>query len=1567
MKSGWKSLVSLLAGTLFCGLLISYGVTEEVPIGRIEGRITMEENGRPLGHSLISLTLITHGEDEASKPRVAETNADGSFHISNLPTGDYAVDLSAHEHSLKRKRILIEEGKTQSLDLKAEPNSPSLSLYASQRVFTPEESPKVELHGFVPDNVVNVGVYRLKLDAVAKSGGLQEALSPVTNLSGPQQMAKLRNFSDKIADLSHPVTKRDAEGAFIEAVPVGHLDEGFYYIITSTADCHAATCLNVTHLALVTKTSKGKSLCFATDLVSGQPVANAEVMAQGRDGLQTLGHTDNKGLADITLPAHEATNAAIVAKSGKSFALVGFEASNQNSDKTLIVGYCERPAYRPGDQVHFKGIARRFAEDGYALPGEGETQVEVKDPDGNIIQRLTLPISAHGTFNGQFTTSSEGKPGGYNVVCRAYGAESNSIFANVVAYRKPEYSVDVKPVKPYYVMGEKAEATVEVKYYYGGPVVGARVKASIYRSPAWESDSGDEDDNDPVLAHFEGGEYSEKVDAVTDASGKAHIVFDTKADNDPDVFLNDYIYNVSVEVSEDEAKTFEGSGEVRVVRGNYELSTTVQNPVVAPGEKIDLLVKTTDVLDKHKPVPNRKVTIEAGREEWTRRTSVFITRQTFTVVTGADGTVHLSYPAPPNEPVSFRSTSVDDTGHSVVASGWAYVEGSPAMAAKRKGSMKLTLDHRRYVPGGQAKALLQTDVPGGQALVCVQAKGILWHQVAPITSTSTIVTLPVTKEDAPNAYVTVAYVKDKHFLTSSQVLKVDRKDRDLQVVVTPDRTTYKPGETAQVTVKTLDSTGQPIAADVSLGVVDEGIYAIEPDSTNLKDAFYPRRSNDVETNYSFPDIYLDGGDKGSSKVPLRKNFRDTAQWVPEIWTGPTGTATVPITLPDNLTSWRATAVAITDDSQVGMSHVNFQAKKDLMVRLELPQFMVAGDQQRMTVIVANDTGHDQSVHVKLDGTGINVDGGAAAILTVPTGQPKVIAYQVTTPGPGTATLSARAWVDGGPNDGVQQSFPVKPHGRIVIESNAGQGSADFRLPIRKTADPSFGSLEISLNPTLATQLLPTLDKLIGFPYGCVEQTMSRFMPSVLVAKTVQELGLPKPEHLKDLPRISTDAMARLGRMRHEDGGWGWWDYDESTPFMTALVLDGLDRAKSAGFDISSINLQTAFTWSTTRLKEGRKKKPSDKSDVKIEPDALRDRLYLTYALARFGHREVSDVLDHLKVAKLTPTEAATAALAFHEFGRNDEAKACLEQLRKSSQGSEIDAYWASEEGAWGEEPTSLALTAFINIAPDDALVPRIVRHLMRSRKDNQWESTRDTSYAIVGLTGYLSHTRELQVQSTATVSVNGKPVQTVILDPAVIADTNRLISIPKLQLTGDTVHVEITESVPGAGYYTATLKTLDVAPVLAAESSDPGLKIERSFHTLEARALENGTTKLLPSAHEASEYKSGDYVRVRLTVQSDAPRRFVLIDEPTPSSCRVLERDDIGSNEQWNWWWSRTVILDDHLAFFATYLPKGKSVIEYTMRAEQPGKVHVLPTNVANMYDPSRHASSAEAALEVKQ
>lgn len=1541
-----KRLIPLGIGIVLCGALISVGVTQEVPIGSVQGKVVMGENGRPLAAAFVTVTPQGADPNLPLKVRYAETKEDGTFAIRGLPATTYQIEVSAKNHVLPESYTTVVEGPATEVNLSLKRGEDRLSLYASQRVFTPDEKPELELHGFIPEDDVEIEVRNVDLDAIAKKGSLQEVLSPLTNAKASQ--SELQASAPLRTKLTYRISKKDAEGAFIENLPVDKLGEGFYWVSVKAGKLRADTALSVSRIALITKSRGTEALMFATDLVSGNPISNVAVSVQGPNGLVNLGRTAKDGTLSAKLPANEG-NELVIARKDKSVAVVGFWTGQPTDPNTRVVGYTDRPVYRPGDTIKFKGIVRRLDKTEMRLPATGTMDVELRDPEDHVLATSRVDMSAHGSFHGEFPTSPEAAPGYYRILATGAGAKLETLGVTIASYRKPEYKVDVRPQGGPFVLGDKASVVVDCQYYFGGPVVGAKVKASVYRTPYWSyEDENGEGYEGEEYESYGGGEYSQEIEGVTDAAGRVVLEFPTRAEEDPFRYETDYNYTVVASVADDAGKYFDGEGTVRVNRGKVDVSVETGQYVASPGETVPVRVKVTDAVDKKKKIGRQTVVLEIGEWRWTRRTSVVVPRQTLTGTTDADGVATFNVPFDKGGDYELRGKTSDGE-RDVTSVTTLWVEGG-AESAKPAADLTVRLDKRKYEIGDRARVLLETDKPGGSALVTVQAEGILSRQVVKLTSRATLIRIPVTQALAPNVYVSAAYVREKQFREDTRKLVVNRNDRAIKVEVTPDRPDYKPGDTAKLTVRTTDLKGKPVPAELSVGVVDESIYAIQEDRTDVRAMLNPDRMDAIQTHHSFPEVYLDGGDKGSANIPLRKKFEDTAAWLPTVWTGAAGESTVEVKLPDNLTQWRTTAIGVTDAGAAGQTTSKFRARKPLMVRISPPAFLVQGDHQQVAFSVTNDTGKDADVRVELGAENVQADGERNPRLSLSAGETEAVMLDVTAGDPGEAVLTARAWIDGDTNDGVEGRFPVVPHGRQKIDAQAVEArpSSTMEFDLDAKAANNAGSLKISVTPTLAGGAIQALDTLVDFPYGCVEQTMSRFMPAVVVADALKKLNLERPALAEKIPKVSADSMARLARMQHGDGGWGWWEYDESDVFMTALVLDGLDRAKRAGYESTGIRLESALTWSANRLAKPEK------------DDRRRDRLYLAYSLLRHG--KPAPELAKIDLAKADSTEFAIAALAFNEAGETARRDESLRRLSASAVGSGVQARWESTL-SWGEEPNALALVAFATIRPNDPIIPRIVRGLMARRQGNAWQSTRDTSYSVIGLVQVLANSRENEVAGEAIVKVNGREVRRVTIDPA--KAEGEVITIPRTEMTPGPIKVEIERTGAGVAYASGELRQFIVEAEIPAVSTDPDLRVTRQYFVMEPRRLEDGSTKLMPSLQPVNQVRPGDLVRVVITINTKNTREFVMIEDPTPSHCRVTEREDIGEGEEWMWWWSRNVVRDDRIAIFARWLKTGENKVTYTMRAEGVGKGSALPTWVGNMYDPSAYASTEETRLEI--
>ena len=250
-----------------------------------------------------------------------------------------------------------------------------------------------------------------------------------------------------------------------------------------------------------------------------------------------------------------------------------------------------------------------------------------------------------------------------------------------------------------------------------------------------------------------------------------------------------------------------------------------------------------------------------------------------------------------------------------------------------------------------------------------------------------------------------------------------------------------------------------------------------------------------------------------------------------------------------------------------------------------------------------------TVTPSLDAQGINIKGKAKPV-NIPARGEKRIDWSAEVLQSGHAKLKVTA-IGKGHSDAMEKSFIVHEHGIEKFISKSGKlRSDDFtvRLDIPRERKKGSTSLNVDVAPSMAVTMLDALPYLIDYPYGCTEQTMSRFLPAVITAKTLADLGQSPqamadkifggmdaatagkthPKGKKDLSQLDDmmeKSLDRLYNFQHGDGGWGWWKKGESDHFMSAYVLWGLVLAKDAGREISKSVMDRAANFLNKELVE----------------------------------------------------------------------------------------------------------------------------------------------------------------------------------------------------------------------------------------------------------------------------------------------------------------------------------------------------------------------------------------------
>jgi uncharacterized protein YfaS (alpha-2-macroglobulin family) len=750
-------------------------------------------------------------------------------------------------------------------------------------------------------------------------------------------------------------------------------------------------------------------------------------------------------------------------------------------------------------------------------------------------------------------------------------------------------------------------------------------------------------------------------------------------------------------------------------------------------------------------------------------------------------------------------------------------------------------------------------------------------------------------------------------------------------------------------------------------------------------AFYGRVYSQVSTDTSL--TYYFNGQAGKRKMQLanvrsskamaqlkperlvqpkvRKAFPDTAYWVADIRTASNGQASVHFDYPDAITSWRATTRGVTQDTKVGSAVTNTIVRKNIMVRLVVPRFFRRGDEITLSTIVQNYLPADKVAQVSMQFDGLQVLDGAQRDINVPTRGLVKVDYRVRVLNVDSAKVLGKALTDV-ESDAMELTLPVVPFGvRLAIAKSgsiAGAGTTDTSQPLTFPAAAEAGTrkLTISVTPSIAGSVFAALDFLTSYPYGCTEQTMSSFLPDVLVANSLQKLGVKSNIDPGTLHKQVQAGLDRLYTYQHDDGGWGWWQTDDSHPFMTAYVLAGLSQAKAAGFDVKQDAIDHGRDWLRAQF---------DHSE-KVRTDL---RAYIAYALVLSGVHDVA-VVDSVwnQRSNLTAYGQAVLGLAMLELS-DARAKDLTTQLEGEAKQDDSQAWWPSENnylmdfaGNTTPESTAYALKLINRTDANSLLLQKAAVYLVSHRDEGYyWDSTEQTAMVIYGLTDYLERTQELKPNYSADVQVNGKTVATKKFTPADALAAATTVTLNESQLAPEANQVRIVKSGDGRLYWSMRGEYYSNEPKMVNTGSFK-LSTAREYYKLTPQQKEGRVVYHLDKL--SGPVQVGDTLAVRITVGGNA-WKYLMIEDPIPSGTESIARDDLYELDQrpdwWDRWFSDRELRDDRTTFFNMYFPQGQHEYVYLLKVVNPGIFHVSPTSVQPMYQPDYLSTSDALTMTV--
>jgi uncharacterized protein YfaS (alpha-2-macroglobulin family) len=334
----------------------------------------------------------------------------------------------------------------------------------------------------------------------------------------------------------------------------------------------------------------------------------------------------------------------------------------------------------------------------------------------------------------------------------------------------------------------------------------------------------------------------------------------------------------------------------------------------------------------------------------------------FTVTTDASGKGSFSEIAAEGGTYRIVATTQDQRGNLNKAALHLGVGGEADTAWKMHTEDRLTLtpDKERYRVGEMAQLLIPFPTTGMRGLLTIERAGIRKYEILRFEGQKNMVSVPIEEGDVPNIYVGLLLFRPQG--TESALMKVgevelpvDPERKQLTIALTPDKAHYAPKEKVKLQVKTTDSTGKGVPADLIVSVADESVLRlIDYQSPDLVKRFYFPRKLGVTTAENM--IHYKSGDSGVEDAVEKKKrtkFLDTAFFSGKVRTDANGEGMMEFALPDNITTWVAEAFGITGETQVGSRFISFRSMLPTFLRPALPTFLSVEDEAHPALFVEN--------------------------------------------------------------------------------------------------------------------------------------------------------------------------------------------------------------------------------------------------------------------------------------------------------------------------------------------------------------------------------------------------------------------------------------------------------------------------------------------------------------------------------------------------------------------------------------------------------------------------------------
>jgi alpha-2-macroglobulin len=1293
--------------------------------------------------------------------------------------------------------------------------------------------------------------------------------------------------------------------------------------------------------------------------------------------------------------------------------------------------FTERPVYRPEQAVHIKGWARRRHQ-GELEPITSSGLLEIQGP-GDQSWSHRLGTSGSGGFYQKFEEDKL-PSGAYTATFMAdrdegYRGARCSVTWQMEAYRLPRFEVDLAAPERT-ALDREFEVKLDASYYAGGQVAGRPVRWRVTQYPydyAPDAREGFLYSSDGRFGRGRRFETTPALDREVTTDGEGHDVLVLDPSVEPTAHPRTYV--IEATVTGDDDQTVTATTRVKAlpsfvlgleVPRYLERASTIPVGLIAVGPTGDLITgQDVTVRLLHRQWHSR---LQAGDfSDGAARYVTDIVDETVSeqVVHSAADVTDLSLPVERAGVYIVELESHDRLGRAQVVSVDLYVGGDEPVAWAKPAvrSFALTADKDRYRPGDKASIVFQSPYQKARALVIVEAPDgnrYSWQDVTGGTATARVAI-----EDTWTPRVPVHVVLMRGRIDDGRV--PEGTDLDLGKPATVAATAWlevepvanmvqvelehpskaRPGQVVDLTVELSDPDGRSVGGEVTLWLVDKAVLALgrEQRLDPLPDFITPvySRLGVLDTRNlvlgRLPLAEMPGGDGGEDemgdgpldKATVRRNFQPVPYYEPALVVPSSGSLTVKVQLPDNLTNFEIRAKVAAGPDRFGYGKGRIAVRLPVIVQPDLPRFVRPGDRFEATAIgrVVEGEGGPGKAEIQVEGLTLTsgarkqleLDAKAAASIGFPVtvDSPGYNAHGLPTRGEVSLTVGIERSADGAA-DAFQVSLPIQPDRYPVVERSLVELAEGDHLDIPALADAARpGTLSrtvlVSSEPGLV-HVASGMDFLLQYPYGCTEQRISKARSHLALGQLGRLIHLERTPD--EVDQAVNATIAWIGDAVDERGLVSFWPGSSGNTWLTSWTVLFLVDAQEAGYAVDA-GLMSSLV---------RSLKQALRSDYPyfLDGEAWEERAWALAALAAAGEFDRAYFAELGRKASTMDAEGVSQVLiAGARAGQQDSptSEQLVEKLSammvvRLHQGQEIygglQGQRSSRSGLIlpGETRTLASMArALARVAPDHERLPVLYDAIVTLGRTDGWGSTNANAAAMLAIAERLKQPRK------------GAPTHNVALHNGGQAETVRIdgtqpVAFWSLDDAGALVLTHVDASGRDAG---ALIVRSDAFYLPAKDGSHQparadGFVVQRSLE----RVL-GGTapSEKLPIDAPSQSYAFvvGEVIEDHVRVVVPEDRHHVAIVVPIAAGMEPLNpalatappeaTPSAGPTRAPSY----ADYADDHVAFFYDHLPKGSYDFRFRVRAFTPGSYTQPAARAEMMYDASTVGTSPGARIEI--